>query len=69
MTKLEYKIILRIRKANNRVMCLIQKGTVLEVNGKTAVVRVNGMKKEVTVTEDVEVGDRINIFQTLGFKK
>ena len=50
-------------------MCLVQKGTVLEVNGKTALVRVNGMKKEVTITEDVEVGDRINVFQTLGFKK
>ena len=50
-------------------MCLIQKGTVLEVKGKTAVVNVSGMKKEVTVTEDVQVGDRINVFQTLGFKK
>jgi hydrogenase maturation factor len=52
-----------------RDMCLIQKGTVLEVKGKTAIVNVSGMKKEVTVTEDVEVGDRINVFQTLGFKK
>ena len=50
-------------------MCLVQKGTVLEVKGKTAVVRVNGTKKEVTITEDVKVGDRINVFQTLGFKK
>ena len=50
-------------------MCLVQKGTVLEVNGKTAVVNVNGMKKEITITDDVKVGDKINIFQTLGFKK
>ena len=69
MKKLEYKIILKDSKANNRVMCLIQKGTVLEVKGKTAIVNVDGMKKDVTVTEDVEVGDRINVFQTLGFKK
>ena len=50
-------------------MCLIQKGTVLEVNEKIAIVLVNGTKKEVTITEDVKVGDMINVFQTLGFKR
>lgn len=50
-------------------MCLVQKGKVLKVNGNKAKVLVDGMEKEVTVTEDVAVGDRINIFQTLGFKK
>jgi len=50
-------------------MCLIQKGTVIEVNEKTAVVLVNGIKKEVTITEDVKVGDKINVFQSLGFTR
>ena len=50
-------------------MCLVQKGKVVKMDGKKAVVLVNGYKKEVTVTDDVTVGDEINIFQTLGFKK
>lgn len=50
-------------------MCLVQKGKVLEMNGDKAVVLVDGMRKEITITGDVEVGDMINVFQTLGFKK
>ena len=50
-------------------MCLIQKGKVLKVKGKTAIVLVNGIKKEVRVEDKVKVGDEINIFQRLGFKK
>ena len=50
-------------------MCLVQKGKVLKLKDKKAIVLVNGTKKEVTVTDDVDIGDEINIFQTLGFKK
>ena len=50
-------------------MCLVQRGKVINMNGKKATVLVNGSKKEVTVTDDVEIGDEISIFQTLGFKK
>ncbi|MFH0929406.1 MAG: hypothetical protein V1818_03565 [Candidatus Aenigmatarchaeota archaeon] len=50
-------------------MCLLQKGKVLELKDKKAIVLVEGTKKEISVTDDVEVGDDINIFQTLGFKK
>ena len=50
-------------------MCLVQKGKVLEINEKNAIVLVNGRKREVRVEDEVEVGDIINIFQSLGFKK
>ena len=50
-------------------MCIVQKGKVLKMDGKKATVLVDGSRKEVTVTDDVAVGDTINIFQTLGFKK
>lgn len=50
-------------------MCIVQKGKVLKMKGKKAIVLVNGYKKEVTVTDDVAIGDEISIFQTLGFKK
>ena len=51
------------------VMCLVQKGKVLEIHGNKVKVLVDGMKKEITVTDKVEEGDEINVFQTLGFKK
>ncbi|NIO44012.1 MAG: hypothetical protein GTN36_00445 [Candidatus Aenigmarchaeota archaeon] len=50
-------------------MCLVQKGKVLEIKDKTAIVLVNGRKKEVRVEDEIEVGDEINVFQSLGFKK
>ena len=50
-------------------MCLVQKGKVLEIKDKNAVVLVNGRKREVRVEDEVEVGDEINVFQSLGFKK
>jgi len=50
-------------------MCLVQKGTVLEINGKNAIVLVNGNKREVRIEEEIKVGDHINVFQNLGFKK
>jgi hydrogenase maturation factor len=50
-------------------MCLVQKGKVLELKGKNAIVLVNGNEKEVRVEGEVKVGDQINIFQNLGFKK
>ena len=50
-------------------MCIVQKGKVLKMDGKKATVLVDGSRKDVTVTDDVAVGDTINIFQTLGFKK
>jgi len=50
-------------------MCLVQKGTILELNGKTAIVLVNGNKREVRIEDEVKVGDKINVFQSLGFKK
>ena len=49
-------------------MCLVQKGRVLEIKDKNALVLVNGRKREVRVEDEVEVGDEINIFQSLGFK-
>ena len=49
-------------------MCLIQKGKVLEIKEKTAIVLVNGIKKEIRVEDEVKIGDVINVFQTLGFK-
>ncbi len=50
-------------------MCLVQKGKVLEIKDKNAIVLVNGRKKEVHVEDEVEIGDEINVFQSLGFKK
>lgn len=50
-------------------MCLVQRGKVVELKDKIATVLVDGMKKQVTVTDDVDIGDEINVFQTLGFKK
>jgi len=49
-------------------MCLIQKGTVLEIKGKSAIVLVDGRKKEIRIEDKVKVGDKINVFQSLGFK-
>ena len=49
-------------------MCLVQKGKVLKIENKTALVLVNGNKREVRVEDEVEVGDEINVFQSLGFK-
>ena len=50
-------------------MCLVQKGKVFEIKDKTATVLVNGRKREVRVEDKVEIGDEINIFQRLGFKR
>jgi len=50
-------------------MCLIQKGTVVEVKDKTVIVLVNGIKKEVRIEDEVRIGDRINVFQSLGFTR
>ncbi len=50
-------------------MCLVQKGKVLEIKDKNAIVLVNGRKREVRVENEIEVGDEINVFQSLGFKK
>lgn len=49
-------------------MCLIQKGKVLELKGKNAIVLINGRKREVRIEDEVKIGDVINVFQTLGFK-
>jgi len=49
-------------------MCLVQKGKILEIKDKNAIVLVNGRKKEVRIEDEVEIGDEINIFQSLGFK-
>lgn len=49
-------------------MCLIQKGKVLEIKDKNAIVLVNGNKREVRIEGEVKVGDKINVFQSLGFK-
>jgi len=49
-------------------MCLIQKGKVLEINGNSAIVLVNGRKKELRIEDEIKVGDEINVFQSLGFK-
>jgi len=49
-------------------MCLIQKGKVLELDGKGAIVLVNGRKRELRVEGEIKVGDEINVFQSLGFK-
>lgn len=50
-------------------MCLVQKGKVLEINGNNALVLVNGNKREVRIQGEAKVGDEINVFQNLGFKK
>jgi hydrogenase maturation factor len=50
-------------------MCIVQKGKVLEVKGKTAIVLVNGIKKEVRIADEVKVGDVIKVFQNIGFKR
>ena len=50
-------------------MCLVQKGKVLEINDKEARVLVNGNERTVRVECEVDIGDEINIFQNLGFKK
>ena len=50
-------------------MCLVQKGKVVKIEGKNALVLVNGRKREVHIEDEIEVGDEINIFQSLGFKK
>ncbi|NIM47436.1 MAG: hypothetical protein GTN40_04760 [Candidatus Aenigmarchaeota archaeon] len=50
-------------------MCLVQKGKVLEIKDKNAIVLVNGRKREVRVEDEVEIGDEIKVFQSLGFKK
>jgi len=49
-------------------MCLVQKGKVLEIKDKNAIVLVNGRKRKVRVEDEVKIGDEINIFQSLGFK-
>jgi hydrogenase maturation factor len=50
-------------------MCLVQKGKVLEINDNNAIVLVNGTKREVRIEGEIKVGDEINVFQNLGFKK
>lgn len=49
-------------------MCLVQKGKIIKIKGKKAIVLVNGKRKEVRIDEKVRVGDEINVFQSLGFK-
>lgn len=49
-------------------MCLIQKGKVLEIKEKTAIVLVNGNRREVRIEDEIKIGDEINVFQSLGFK-
>lgn len=49
-------------------MCLAQKGVVLEVKGKKAVVEVNGEKKELRINQKLRVGEEVNVFQGLAFK-
>lgn len=49
-------------------MCLVKTGKVLEVKEKNAIVLVDGNKKKVRIEGEVRKGDKINIFQNLGFK-
>jgi hydrogenase maturation factor len=50
-------------------MCLVQKGKVIELNGNIAIVLVNTNKREVRIEGEIKIGDEINVFQNLGFKK
>jgi hypothetical protein len=48
-------------------MCTVQKATVLEKRGRTALVRVfpSESEREVECTRDVKVGESVEVFQNI----
>ena len=48
-------------------MCMALPAEVLEVDGKTAIVRIHstGIEKQVTITKEVKTGDDVLVFQNI----